>query len=408
MPAAPIPKVSRYEPFHSDGAWSTVQDCIHGCASVAGGKLRLFRRPSREPASPVDIAAAMRVVAIMSHPAPVTVIIVNYRTPDLVALNLAALAKERAEWPQLSVLVIDGGSGDGSAERISEHIRTKGWREWVRCRPLPINGGFGWANNCGIRQIFEERPQPGYLYLLNPDAVVQPGAIRLLAAALDEDPGAGAVGSKLLDQDGTVLGSAFRFPTPGSEFARGADTGWINRLFGLRPLRVDLEVKGRVDWVTGASVMFRPEALRSAGVFDEGFFLYFEEVELMHRLRARGWHTLHEPKSEVVHVGGASTGVGVAGRAPPRMPAYWYRSRLRYLARTQGRTGTVATNLLWLLGKSIWGARRLVGKAPGDKHPPQEMRDLLRTGLIPKRHDLIAHGIRLEHQSALPAWKTRR
>ncbi|MCP3730823.1 glycosyltransferase family 2 protein [Sphingomonas sp. MG17] len=342
----------------------------------------------------------------MSAPNPVAVIIVNYRTPELVAENLEALAAERAALPRLFAMVVDGGSADGSAARIAEFITRPDLRDWVCLRALDVNGGFGWANNQAIREILCVPSPPDYIYLLNPDAVVRPGAIKRLVEALDADAQAAAVGSRLVDHEGSLLGAAFRFPSAASEFARGADTAGINRLFGIMPLRLDPTERTRVDWVTGASVMFRAEALRQVGVFDEGFFLYFEEVDLMHRLHEAGWHVLHEPASAVVHVGGASTGVGVAG--PPRpLPDYWYCSRLRYFARTRGRFGAALVNLCWLAGKSIWALRSMIGMAPSGRHPPHELSGLFRAGLWPLKHDVQPHGTSLDAGRSPPAWHTR-
>jgi N-acetylglucosaminyl-diphospho-decaprenol L-rhamnosyltransferase len=344
----------------------------------------------------------------MPATASVTAIIVNYRTPDLVAVNLAALCAERAFVPDLNVLVVDGGSGDDSARKIDETIRTNQWEDWVHLRPLSTNGGFGWANNQAIREALVRDPAPDFLYLVNPDAAVRARAVQRLVEALESDAGAGAAGSRLLDDDGAVLGSAFRFPSAPSEFARGADTGWINRIFGLKPLRIDPSARTRVDWVTGASVMFRSQALKATGVFDEGFFLYFEEVELMHRMHRAGWHVLHEPLSQVVHVGGASTGVGIARQAPRRLPDYWYRSRLRYLSRTRGRLGALLVNLFWLAGKCIWGLRVLSGTGARGRGTPGEISAVLRTGFWPVAHDLVPHGTAIEGEGAPPAWRERR
>lgn len=334
-------------------------------------------------------------------------IIVNYRTPELVAANLAALAGERRTLPGLRVLVVDGGSGDDSAARIAAHLAQADIGDWVELRPLAVNGGFGWANNQAIREVMRWETTPDYIYLINPDAAVRPGAITRLVEALEQDVEAGAVGSRLLDGEGAPLGSAFRFPSPAREFARAADTAGINRLLGLQPLRIDPAGRARVDWVTGASVMFRPEALRAAGIFDEGFFLYFEEVELMHRMQRAGWFTLHEPLSEVVHVGGASTGVGVAGQPIRKLPDYWYRSRLRYFARTRGFAGAALVNFAWLAGKALWGLRVLVGKAPSGRHPPGEISGVARAGFWPKAHDLASHGTAIDHAGTMPAWMER-
>ena len=106
--------------------------------------------------------------------------------------------------------------------------------------------------------------------------------------------------------------------------------------------------------------MFRAEALRDVGLFDDGFFLYFEEVELMHRMKAKGWTVRHVPQSRVVHIEGASTG-GPAARAQPRT---WYESRRRYFALTGGVLSLVTANAGRLAGRAVglakapWAARR--------------------------------------------------
>ena len=92
--------------------------------------------------------------------------------------------------------------------------------------------------------------------------------------------------------------------------------------------------------------MLRAEALRETGLFDDGFFLYYEEVELMHRLHGAGWTIRHVPQSRVVHIEGASTGVGAATVEEP-LPAYWYQSRRRYFALVR-RPGRSAVRQPWL------------------------------------------------------------
>jgi hypothetical protein len=120
--------------------------------------------------------------------------------------------------------------------------------------------------------------------------------------------------------------------------------------------------------------MFRSEALRDVGLFDDGFFLYFEEVELMHRMKAKGWSVRHVPGSRVVHIEGASTG-GPAARAQPRT---WYESRRRYYALTAGPASVIGANLAWLAGRGAELAKRLLGRrGRGDG---TRARDLFRFG----------------------------
>ena len=312
--------------------------------------------------------------------ANVAVVTVNYRTPELTLNCLAALARERELLPKLKAVVVDGGSGDGSAEALREEAARPQFRDWVTFIELPINGGFGWANNEAIIRLLQSADAPEFIHLLNPDAVIEKDAVAALVQYLEYDLQTGAVGSQLLEPDGSPAGSAFSFPTLRGEFSRGARTGFIDGFLRVPPVAVSATSATEVDWATGASVMFRAEALKQVGLFDEGFFLYHEEIELMWRLRRAGWKIVFEPNSRVRHVGGAATGVHsrkTEGRVKPRKPPYWYRSRTRFFALTRGLGFSVFAYLAWLAGYPIWGLRRVFGIGRVMKPFDHELRDQL-------------------------------
>ena len=199
-----------------------------------------------------------------------------------------------------------------------------------------------------------------------------------LVRCLHNHPSAAAAGSQLLDPDGALSGSAFSFPTLRREFARGARTGLIERLLALRRDVEALQELAEVDWVTGASVLLRASALRQVGLFDDGFFLYHEEVELMWRLRRGGWTIMHEPRSRVVHVGGAATGVRKDRSdvsVMPRRPAYWYRSRRRFFARSLGQTAASVALALWLAGHLLFRLSRPFRRGTAKTLLAHELRD---------------------------------
>lgn len=300
------------------------------------------------------------------------VVIVNYRTPDLAVRCVRSLMPERAALPGLEVIVVDGGSADGSAERIAEALAADDLAGWTSLLALPINGGFGWANNQAMLRLLQRPEPPAFIHVLNPDTEVKPGAVRYLADYLSAHPRCGAVGSKLMRPDGTAVGSAFRFPSVGREFMRGAETPALGRLLRIKPTLAE-EADIEPDWVTGASVMFRAQALRDAGLFDDGFFLYFEEVELMSRMRRAGWSAAHQPDSHVYHIGGAATGVKVADVA--RRPAYWFNSRRRMFVRTSGRFTAIAATAAWLAGRTVWKTRQWLGLARGRSPSAPELAD---------------------------------
>lgn len=321
--------------------------------------------------------------------ARVAVVIVNFRTPDMALAAARALAGERAVNPGLRVMIVDGGSGDGSAERLAEGLGDPALVDWVSVVPLAINGGFGWANNQGMLRLLQSDAPPDYIHLLNPDTVVEPGAVSALREALDADPRCGAVGSLLLNDDGSPSGSAFSFMSVGSEFARGLRTDAIRRRLGIAPSMI--EQAGVVDWATGASIMLRADALRQAGMFDTGFFLYFEEVELCWRLRQAGWSVRHEPRSRVRHVGGVSTGIDYGrdhAEQRPALPRYWFASRRRMFARTIGSAGAVAAGIAWLIGHGLYLMRSAARIGKRQRLNRHEARDLLAYGLIPDAVDL--------------------
>jgi N-acetylglucosaminyl-diphospho-decaprenol L-rhamnosyltransferase len=211
----------------------------------------------------------------------------------------------------------------------------------------------------------------------------------------------------LVHEDGRHQGSAFHFPSLRGEFCRAARTGIFDRLFRHPCPRIDAEAACEVPWVTGAAVMFRTEALQSVGLFDEGFFLYFEETELMWRLRRAGWQIWHEPAARVVHAGGAATKIrdpdtGLA--LPKRLPRYWYESRRRYFALVGGRTYALAAGLSWLAGYALWRVRKAVYRLPFDG-PLYPAFDLLAYGCWSPRHDKLPAVPRLGTPvPTTPAW----
>lgn len=340
-------------------------------------------------------ASAMREIAV---------IIVNYRTADLAIRCLRALEPARASFAGLHAVVVDGGSDDGSADRIAAATATL---DWVTVLPLGVNGGFAFANNRALALLAERGPLPDAVALINPDARVRPGALEAMAALLDREPRAGAVGARLVREDGRPQSSAFRFPSVRGEFCRGARTHLFERLLGVPPTSIQVDRAAEVPWVTGAAVMLRTQALLGTKLFDEGFFLYYEETDLMRRLRRGGWSIWHEPVAEVVHDGGAATKIRDPESGMPlarRMPRYWYESRRRYFALARGRGYAALVGAAWLIGHGWWVLRQTIAPRR-DEGALSEAGDLIRYGLWPAPLDgkPAAPGFD-DPPSDLPAW----
>mgnify|MGYP001003729978 CR=1 FL=1 len=340
----------------------------------------------------------------------VTVIIVNYRAANLAVEALRSVAAQRSSCPGLRAIVVDNASPDNSAEQLAANLSTSEFNEWATFLPLAFNGGFGWGNNQALIHALNGTEPPDAVLLLNPDAQLEPGSMDALVAALEQDEKLGAVGAQLVNTDGSLAGSAFRFPSILREWSRGHGVGPINRLLGIRPILVPYETEGPVDWVTGACVLIRTETLRQVGLFDTGFFLYFEEVELMHRMGKAGWTICHAPSGRVVHIAGASTGVvdgKSAGMACP--PDYVFQSRRRYFALTGGRTAAFAASIAWMVGDAMRRLLGLVSASARSRAPAAEWATVWRLGLRPSTADATPHIARwTDEPGEPPAWSIAR
>jgi GT2 family glycosyltransferase len=340
----------------------------------------------------------------------IAVVIVNYRTSELAKRCLASLLNEKQHLLRLQAILVDGCSGDGSAANLAKVIADPLYSQWVSLLPLEVNGGFGWANNQAMSLLLQQPDPPEFIHLLNPDSEIERAAVARLVEYLRENAKTAAVGSQLLEPDGSLTGSAFSFPSLRGEFSRGARTGLVDSMLKVPAISISSSTPIEVDWATGASVMFRSEALKQVGLFDEGFFLYHEEIELMWRLRQAGWGIAFEPRSRVRHVGGASTGVHsrrTQARAEPRKPSYWYRSRARFFALTRGRTVAVLAYLIWFAGYAIWALRHISGLARGAKPFSHQFRDHARFALPRPSDEIVAARAWNDQQAPMPAWMER-
>lgn len=284
------------------------------------------------------------------------VIVLNYRTPDLTLDCLGSLQGEIESGTR--VVIVDNASGDGSAERLESAVEERGWSEWASVLRSPVNGGFAAGNNLGIRSI-----EATAYVLLNSDTLVRPGALRALRQAMRLHTDAGIIGSGILTAQGDQDHSFFRVTAPLSELVRAANTGPVTRLLRqfdlvLPPTEEPIEP----GWVGFACVVIRREVIRTVGLLDDGYFMYFEDVDYCRRARQAGWRILYWPHAKVVHLGGGSSQVTGSGGRQRRAPAYYYEARARYFAKFYGRRGLWLANGLWCLGRLMSLPRELLGR----------------------------------------------
>ena len=296
----------------------------------------------------------------------IAVIVVNYGTAELsIAAVESVLAGDHSRCA-VEVHLLDNASPGNDAARFQTAHAEKGWGAHVRRWLEAENHGFGRGNNVVLHALAKDGSPPDKVFLLNPDARLHNEAVDILAHALEANPEAGAAGAAVLREDLSPAIAAFRFPGAKSELARLLSFGPFDRLVArhLVALPPD-QPAGPVDWVSGAAVMFRFEAVAKIGFFDPGFFLYYEEVDLMRRLQDSGWHTLYVPEAQVVHVEGAATGQFAAKETRKPDPWYLYQSWAHYFRRAYGRGRALSLALaLWPAACFNLVHRGLRGKAP--------------------------------------------
>ncbi len=246
------------------------------------------------------------------------IVIVNYNTRDYLRNCLASIYAGRGSF-SYEVCVVDNASDDGSAELVATEFPQ------AQLIQSEFNGGFAYANNLGLRRYGfrdleagagpppESVASPGshgsaqYVLLLNPDTVVPADAIQAMLAFLEQNPEVGIVGPKLILESGELdLACRRSFPTPEVSFYRM--TG-LSRLFphhsrfGKYNLTyLDPDETAEVDAVVGACMLLRGEAIQDAGLLDETFFMYGEDLDWAYRIAQAGWKVYYYPAATVLHV----------------------------------------------------------------------------------------------------------
>ena len=305
----------------------------------------------------------------------VLTVILNWRTAPM-TLRATEAALVAMGGMRGAITIVDNDSGDGSFEALTAEVAARGWDRVetpVRVLQSGRNGGFGAGNNFGIRAGLPGGARPDYVYILNSDAFPEPGAIRALYDRLEAHPGTGFAGSSIKGEDDVPHRTAFRFPSIASEFEGAVRFGPVSRLLRRRIVAFPIpDTTQAVDWLAGASMMMRRDLLDRIGLFDESFFLYFEETELCHRVADAGMTIDYVRESEVVHIGSVSTGMKVWRR----MPEYWFDSRLHYFTKVHGRAYATLATLALVAGGLLWRARLLIQRKDR-QDPPLFLRDLI-------------------------------
>jgi N-acetylglucosaminyl-diphospho-decaprenol L-rhamnosyltransferase len=309
----------------------------------------------------------------------VAVVIVTYRTAELTIACLRSVQEERQASKEITVraVVVDNASGDAAVIRSA--LEAEGWQSWVTLIEAPVNGGFAYGNNLGAQHAYAEK-SPDYVYVLNPDTEVRPGAIGSLVRFLEASPQVGIAGGSFEHVDGRLWPIAFRFPTIVSELSHGLQIGIVSRLLQRWTVAWPMiQLTQPIDWICGAAMMIRPAVFDRIGGFDENYFLYFEETDFCNRARQAGYATWYVPESRVMHIMGQSTKVTDEKAVLQRFPAYWFQSRRRYFAVTFGVVHAMVIDLVAVLANCLGLMKRLALRRP---RVPYYIRDLIKHSVL--------------------------
>ncbi|SKC62788.1 glycosyltransferase family 2 protein [Okibacterium fritillariae] len=229
----------------------------------------------------------------------IAVVTVTYNSGDQIGPFLHSL-HEGGTTAEAAVVV------DNASPRHDD-TRAQAEEAGARFLLLDDNHGYGGGINAGVASL---EPDIEYVLISNPDVIVSPGSVATLAAALDADPRVGAVGPRILTEEGDVYPSARAQPS----LVTGAGHALFSRIWRNNPWtqRYHNDVAGptlasSVGWLSGACLLLRRSAFDGIGGFDESYFMYFEDVDLGRRLREAGWDIRYVPEASVVHMGARST-----------------------------------------------------------------------------------------------------
>jgi len=332
-----------------------------------------------------------------------SIVIVSWNVSDLLRRCLlsiynqgaGSLEQEMVEpGPGLEVIVVDNASWDGSVAMVRDEFPD------VQLIVNQDNLGFPTAINQGIASS-----QGRYVLLLNPDTEIVSDALKAMISFADQRHDVGMIGPQLLNPDGTIQSSRRRFPSLATAFIESTwlqpiildlQTGTLAKL-ATAPLYRLLEryyvadhsdtVIQDVDWITGAAMMARREAMDDAGLLDEGYFMYCEELDWCRRFHEAGWRVVYLPTAQVVHYVGKSS-----EQAVPMRHIHFQTSKIRYVSKYHGPVAAAA--LRWfLLASYAWqlgmeGAKWLMGhKRPLRAQRIAAYRQVLTSGLQARQRE---------------------
>ena len=273
-----------------------------------------------------------------------SVIVISYNTLELLPKCFEYL-KTAADGLTIEIFVVDNGSKDGSVELLQARYPE------IQLIASKTNLGFAAANNQALTKA-----KGRYFVLLNSDAFLRPDSLTLAISHMERNPGVGLGGARLVGPDEEWQPSARSFPSALNDFLTlsGLSTRFSQSRFFGRADRTwaDPGKAADVDWVPGAFSIINPNALDISGLFDEDYFLYYEEVDLCRRIKQAGYDVMYWPDIVVVHLGGESSkkvSAELFSRSGSQLTLWRMRSQLLYYRKHHGHFVLLSywMELLW-------------------------------------------------------------
>ena len=275
-----------------------------------------------------------------------TIIIVNWNTRDLLASCLGSIY---AYPPNCSfeTWVVDNASSDGSLEMLNQNF------PHVMVIENQVNDGFARANNQALRRVNGQ-----FVLLLNSDTRVLENTLETIMDFIKAHPSVGALGVKLINEDGSFQASYAKFPTILSEFllVSGLAKICVGPYAPSPPPRRE-EIARQVDWIAGAAMLVREQTIQQAGFLCERFFIYSEETDWCWKIWKSGWSIWYLPEVSVVHLHGGSS-----RQSSLTSYAQLYKSKIQFFELNYGKT---RSKILKIMFRLIFSARCLAWKLLG-------------------------------------------
>lgn len=242
------------------------------------------------------------------------------------------------------VTVIDNASNDRSIVMAKQAVADTNNRPAVRFIMNERNAGFAAANNIGLQRL-EQRGSQAHVLLLNPDTVALPGLLSGMVDVLNKSKQIGIVGPKILNSDRTLQPSVRNFPG-----AKEMILYMLKLGSQVKEAAIDYDQEQAVEQVMGAIFLIRHSCYRQVGLLDEGYFVWFEEVDYCRRAQEMGWEVWYTPRATGIHLGGISFRqvVGIRKNWP------WLKSMLRYARQHLNTPTVVGLYMMSVINVLLW------------------------------------------------------